>query len=96
MAKRLTPIERAIAGEPSDRRRRYDAKMREEGFTRITLMVRPQDVDRVKRLAKSMRAEHRGLKPDPETRPEAPQEGTERPQRSEDAPRPLRASKARS
>jgi hypothetical protein len=36
MAKRLTPIERAIAGEPTDRRRRYDQRKRDQGFVRVT------------------------------------------------------------
>lgn len=50
VAKRPTPIERAIAGEPADRRRRYDHRMIERGFKRMTLWVPPKQVDLIKGL----------------------------------------------
>lgn len=90
---RLTPIERAIAGEPADRRRRYDEKMRQKGFARVTAMVLPEDAELVKALAKRLRD-------DPAIRPafrriveaaaKSSTERPERPQRSEDAPRARR------
>jgi hypothetical protein len=55
MAKRLTPIERAIAGEPDDRRKRYHERMRRAGFVRATFMTRPEDADLIKALAKKLR-----------------------------------------
>jgi hypothetical protein len=55
MAKRLTPIERAIVGAPVDRRRRYDERMRERGFKRITVNVAPDDVKLVQWLAAQSR-----------------------------------------
>ena len=55
MAKGLTPIERAIAGEPVDRRRRYDQRMRERGFKRITVNCAPEDVELLHRLAAKLR-----------------------------------------
>lgn len=89
MSKRLTPIERAIAGEPTDRRKRYDEKMRRGGFTRVTAMLRADDAELMRQVAKKLRD-------DPDAinalrslleRLEAPHSGPERPQRSEDAPR---------
>lgn len=97
-AAKLTPIERAIAGEPTDRRKRYDAKMRREGFTRVTAMLRPDDAELLKLVVKKLRddpASRDGLRRLIERLP-APQEGPERPQRSEDAPRPPSASQGRS
>ena len=48
-SKRLTPIERAIAGEPTDRRRRYDQRKREQGFVRVTFTCTPQQAAALKR-----------------------------------------------
>lgn len=42
MAKRLTPIERAIEGEPPDRRRRYESRLEARGIKRISLAVRAE------------------------------------------------------
>lgn len=55
MAKGLTPIERAIAGPPSDRRRRHDAKMASLGFKRIVVSLPREDAELVKKLAKKLR-----------------------------------------
>lgn len=49
MAK-LTPIERAIAGEPEDRRRRWDKRMLEAGFKRVNLWVPEEHVAILKEL----------------------------------------------
>jgi len=59
MAK-MTPIERAIAGEPADRRRRWEHRMADRGFKRMTLYVRePQIpvVDALKLALREMEAE---------------------------------------
>lgn len=42
LAKGITPIERAIAGEPADRRRRYEHRAARDGIKRITVMVREE------------------------------------------------------
>jgi hypothetical protein len=94
MTKRLTPIERAIAGEPTDRRKRYEAKMRRNGFVRATFIAPPETLELIKELARLLRQDpDAGAKALQELREllTAPTGGTERPQRSEDAPRPLRA-----
>lgn len=49
MAQRPTPIERAIAGEPADRRRRYDKRKREQGFVRVTFMCTPAQASVLKK-----------------------------------------------
>jgi hypothetical protein len=89
VAKRSTPIERAIAGEPSDRRKRYEAKMRAKGFKRVSFLVPPDSVELLHNLAKLSRtlpaADFEALMD--ELLNEA-NRGSERPQRSEDAPRP--------
>ncbi len=86
---RLTPIERAIAGDPVDRRKRYEERMRAEGFTRVTAMVRTEDAEILHAVAKMCRDE-----PDGPARLHAmlaklqvSAGRTERPQRREDAPR---------
>lgn len=56
MAKRLTPIERAIRGEANDRRRRYDASLPSKGLTRLTMVVPTADVERVKGIVRELRA----------------------------------------
>lgn len=37
--KRLTPIERAIAGEDQDRRARYMRRIQDKGLQRLTIIV---------------------------------------------------------
>lgn len=46
----LTPIERAIAGEPQDRRRRWDVRMSEAGYKRVSLWVPEERVALLKEL----------------------------------------------
>jgi hypothetical protein len=55
MAKRLTPIERAIAGEPPSRQRRYDASLPTKGLKRMSLIVPVGDVERVRKFAADLR-----------------------------------------
>ena len=96
MPKRLTPIERAIAGEPTDRRRRYDQRMKAKGFVRATFTVPADDVDILNRLSALSRTmdpdEFKQLLADAIQLLEL---GTERPQPSEDAPRHPRRPEAR-
>jgi hypothetical protein len=47
---KLTPIERAIAGEHDDRRRRWDERMIEAGFKRVNLWVPAEHVPIIKEL----------------------------------------------
>lgn len=47
---KLTPIERAIAGEPEDRRRRWDQRMAEAGYKRVNLWVPEERVALLKEL----------------------------------------------
>lgn len=47
---KMTPIERAIAGEPSDRRRRWDQRMIDAGYKRVNLWVPEQHVPILKEL----------------------------------------------
>jgi hypothetical protein len=49
MAK-LTPIERAIKGEPEDRRRRWEHRKQEAGFKRVNMYVPAQYVPIIKEL----------------------------------------------
>lgn len=51
MAKRPTPIERAIAGEPTDRQKRYEKRLQERGIVRVTVMVPREHVAEIKRVA---------------------------------------------
>lgn len=51
MAKRLTPIERAIAGEPLDRRQRYVARLRERGLVYVRVAVPVDQVERLRAFA---------------------------------------------
>ena len=55
MAQRLTPIERAIADDPADRRDRYDHRMRKKGFTRATFWTHPEDAQLVQAIARKLR-----------------------------------------
>ena len=52
---RMTPIERAIAGEPADRRRRWEHRMADRGFKRMTLYVREPQVPVVEALKLALR-----------------------------------------
>ena len=54
MAK-MTPIERAIAGEPADRRRRWEHRMADRGFKRMTLYVREPQIPVVDALKLALR-----------------------------------------
>lgn len=47
-----TPLEQAIA-EQTDRRARYDAKMRKAGFVRLSIWCPASAVDEVKALIKA-------------------------------------------
>lgn len=51
LVKGITPIERAIAGEPSDRRRRYEHRLAAKGIKRIALNVRAEHVPFFHKLA---------------------------------------------
>lgn len=51
MARGITPIERAIAGQPVDRRRRYEQRMAALGFKRATVTIRPEHAAFFQRLA---------------------------------------------
>lgn len=55
MAKRLTPIERAIAGQPATRQRRYDASLPTKGLKRISVIVPFGDADRIRKFAADLR-----------------------------------------
>jgi hypothetical protein len=61
MAKRLTPIEQAIAGPPLDRRRRHDAKMASLGFKRVVVNLPREDAELVRKLAKKLREDPSAL-----------------------------------
>lgn len=58
MGKRLTPIERAIAGEPLDRQARYRDRLRKRGVTRVTVFVPEARADELRDLTRSWVAEH--------------------------------------
>lgn len=58
MVKRLTPIERFISDIPSDRRRAYDARMLQRGFTRVTVTVPSEYVDALKAFSRVLRNHH--------------------------------------
>lgn len=47
---KLTPIERAIAGQPQDRRRRWDQRKAQAGFKRVSLWVPADRVPLLKEL----------------------------------------------
>ena len=51
MAKHITPIERAIAGEPSDRRRRHELRQAEMGIKRVAVRVHREHVEFFQMLA---------------------------------------------
>lgn len=58
MAKRPTPIERAIAGEPTDRMSRYLKRLGSRGLSRMTVTIPTERVDELRRLVDSWRADH--------------------------------------
>lgn len=51
----LTPIERHIAGEPTNRRRRWEHRMAQKGFKRVTLYVRDPQMAVVEALKVALR-----------------------------------------
>lgn len=55
LAKRLTPIERAIAGEPTDRQARYLRNVAKRGLVRVTVMVPASRAEELRRLAADWR-----------------------------------------
>lgn len=57
MPKRLTPIERAIAGEPVDRQQRYRRNVVKRGLVRVTVMVPNERAHELRGLARSWREE---------------------------------------
>lgn len=54
----VTPIERAIAGEPADRRRRYEHRLAKQGVKRVALSVRAEHAEFFRELAALSRAGH--------------------------------------
>lgn len=54
MAERLTPIERAIAGEPVDRRRRHEQRQRERGIVRISFTCNRAQARALKRAMQAL------------------------------------------
>ena len=52
MSKRLTPIERAIAGEALDRQSRYMERLRKRGVTRVSVFVPDARADELRALAR--------------------------------------------
>lgn len=55
MARGSTPIERHIAGEPQDRRRRHDLKVEAEGFKYVRVLVPADQVNELRRYARELR-----------------------------------------
>lgn len=55
VVKNLTPIERAIAGQSTDRRKRYEERMRARGFVRATFKCHSDDRELIGKLAKKSR-----------------------------------------
>lgn len=55
MAKRLTPIERAIAGEPLDRQARYMRNVAKRGLVRVTVMIPASRAEELRGLAAQWR-----------------------------------------
>jgi len=60
MAKRKTPIERAIDGEPNTRQGRYLKRMREAGLHRTTVTIPAGRIDELLALCARWRDEARG------------------------------------
>lgn len=52
---RSTPIERAIAGQDQDRRRRYDARQAEAGLVTVRVIVPRDQADRLRSFAAALR-----------------------------------------
>ncbi len=55
---RLTPIERAIAGEPEDRRQRYERRLRERGLTYARVMVPEDHIEDLRKFARDLVEKH--------------------------------------
>lgn len=58
MAKRPTPIERAIAGEPTDRLQRYLQRLEKRGMKRTTVIVPASRHDELVALCAQWRDEY--------------------------------------
>lgn len=56
MAKRPTPIERAIAGEPVDRQARYLRNVEKRGLVRVTVMIPASRAHELRSLAADWRS----------------------------------------
>jgi len=57
MVKRPTPIERAIAGEPADRKQRYEKRLAERGLVRRTVLIPAGRSDELVQLVARWRSE---------------------------------------
>lgn len=57
MGQRPTPIERAIAGEPADRRRRYVERLKKVGIVAVTVRVPVERAGELRELAARWRDE---------------------------------------
>lgn len=55
MPKGITPIERAIAGEPEDRRRRYEKRQADRGLVTVRVLVPHDQADDLRRYAAQLR-----------------------------------------
>lgn len=55
MSKRLTPIEIAIAGQPQDRRRRYEKRIQERGLVVVRVVVPADQAEKIRSLAQELR-----------------------------------------
>lgn len=54
MAKRLTPIERAISGEPAGRRERYEKRLRDQGLGFVRILVPLDQAEQVRAFAREL------------------------------------------
>ena len=54
MPKRPTPIERAISGEPLDRRERYHQRLQQRGLTYVRIKVPVDQVERLRAFAREL------------------------------------------
>jgi hypothetical protein len=59
MAKGLTPIERLLAGEDTDRRRRHEKRMLDQGLVYVRVAVPRERAAELRELAASWRASRR-------------------------------------
>ena len=61
MAKPPTPIERAIAGEPTDRHARWRQRIAKRGFHRTTVMVPRERLDELRSIVAKWREEFEAI-----------------------------------